>query len=264
MRFSFPKTYRANVGWALSTGATLALIANTANAPRSIVALAIFGALGFLWSAWEHGWLRRKPRSIFIVTSVLGLFSCITWFAWPPPALSQITIEIGNTLNSKKAFQTRFLLTNRNAYHIHDVTYICEAWDGKTGPGPLIADVDTTVIPDLPAGQSRSLYCEFAPISISSSVENSETPVLQIWIYYFRGKEKDNSGFRFFAKRSEDGTYTWFPAGPAEIPKPPQAALGTFVLPSKSKTSSIDKTWSATPASIAGVTRSIWWTRQKL
>jgi hypothetical protein len=83
----FPKTYRTNAGWALSIGAILALFSNLRNEPRAVISLAIIGALGFLWSAWEHEWIRWKIKSIPKVLLILGVFCSIAWFAWPPKTL---------------------------------------------------------------------------------------------------------------------------------------------------------------------------------
>ena len=80
----FPKTYRTNAGWALSIGSILALFSNLQNEPRAVVSLAILGALGFLWSAWEHEWIRWNAKSIPKVVLILVTFFAITWFAWPP------------------------------------------------------------------------------------------------------------------------------------------------------------------------------------
>jgi len=91
---AFPKTYRTNAGWALSIGAILALFSNLRNEQRAVISLAIIGALGFLWSAWEHEWIRWNRKSILKVTAILGFFFLIAWFVWPlklvpaPPAVA--------------------------------------------------------------------------------------------------------------------------------------------------------------------------------
>lgn len=79
----FPKTYRANVGWALSIGSLIALVANLKNDQRAVVALTVLGATGLLWSAWEHQWIRWRLKSIPIIVLIVGCFGSIGWFAWP-------------------------------------------------------------------------------------------------------------------------------------------------------------------------------------
>jgi hypothetical protein len=82
---AFPKTYRTNAGWALSIGTIVALFSNLRNEQRAVISLAILGALGFLWSAREHEWIRLNRKSIPRVLAILGLFFLIAWFVWPPP-----------------------------------------------------------------------------------------------------------------------------------------------------------------------------------
>jgi hypothetical protein len=84
---SFPKTYRTNAGWALSIGAILALFSNLRNEQRAVISLAVLGALGFLWSAWEHEWIRWTRKSIPRVILILGGFFLIALSVWPPPPL---------------------------------------------------------------------------------------------------------------------------------------------------------------------------------
>jgi hypothetical protein len=80
----FPKTYRTNVGWAMSVGAVLALIAGRETITRvAIIGLVIFGASGATWSAWEHKWLHGKTRWIAGVLLIWGGISLFGWFSWP-------------------------------------------------------------------------------------------------------------------------------------------------------------------------------------
>jgi hypothetical protein len=89
---AFPKTYRTNVGWALSTGAILGLFSNLRNEQRAVISLAIIGALGFLWSAWEHQWIRFNLKSIPKALVILGLFFLIALIVWPPPIRAHLRV----------------------------------------------------------------------------------------------------------------------------------------------------------------------------
>jgi hypothetical protein len=104
----FPKTYRTNAGWALSIGATLALFSNLRNEQRAVISLAVLGGAGFLWSAWEHGWVRLNRKSIPRVLAILGGFFLIAWFVWPPGASKKTDFSISDPrsiINMKRNFQ---------------------------------------------------------------------------------------------------------------------------------------------------------------
>ena len=131
---------------------------------------------------------------------------------------SDVTLDIGKSLNPKYAFETRLILTNHNSLPITRVTYTCELYDGKTGPCPVFAAVEAPVV-DLPSGQSASIYCDM--VMAEAYGERMGTPVVQIWVSY-EYKRQEKKGFRFFIKRDENGAYVWFPLGSAEELKPPK------------------------------------------
>jgi hypothetical protein len=139
--------------------------------------------------------------------------------------LKDITLAIGNSVNSNYAFETRFILTNHNSRPLTQGSYACEIQNVDT-TGFLKLDkpiqmnfAATGPIEDLPSEGSRSLYCDF---SQSEFLLGKMDPlVVQIWVSYSYNSNKRNKGFRFFAKRRGDGTFAWFEGGAAGHPKDP-------------------------------------------
>jgi len=138
-----------------------------------------------------------------------------------------ITIDIGPSLNPKYAFETRFILTNHNSLPITIASYLCEIQNVDVNkvmkiarPITMYFDVIVPTIEDLPSGQSRSLYCDFAMVELF--VAQMDPLVVHIWVSYTYNNSGEEEGFRFFAKHKfEDGTYVWFPGGAIEVLKPP-------------------------------------------
>jgi len=83
----FPKTYRTNAGWAVTIGCLIAIIAGKGALVRgAIIWIVIIGALGFTWSAIEHGWIRgsHKLLSSFILLLPWVVMAGFGWWSWPP------------------------------------------------------------------------------------------------------------------------------------------------------------------------------------
>jgi hypothetical protein len=127
----------------------------------------------------------------------------------------QLTLEIGKSLNPKSALETRFILTNRNPFSITRVSYECYVREGE---GNSDIHAMTGQAEDLPSGFSRSLSCDM--IAGNPFVDRMNAPVLNLWISYIYKKRNERTGFRFWTKRSQDGTFEWFPGGAAEESKP--------------------------------------------
>jgi len=124
-------------------------------------------------------------------------------------------LEVGNSVNPTYAFETRFILTNRGNQTLTNGSYLCqlEATDLN-----LHLDKPTNIYPatmgqieDLPAGRSRSLYCDFS-LAESLMKKPDPMPMTILVSYTYRGKE-GKTAFKFFAKRKQDGSYVWFPGG---------------------------------------------------
>ena len=79
----FPKTYRTALGWTISAGAAISLIAGQGTITHSaIIGLVIVGATGTIWAAWEHHWLGTKLGSCLISGTTLIAMSLLGWLAW--------------------------------------------------------------------------------------------------------------------------------------------------------------------------------------
>lgn len=94
----FPKTYRANAGWALSIGAFLALLSQVKGTigHEAVIGLVIVGCIGAAWSAWEHGWLRRpRHKGISALFVIWGLMLFLGFEAWSPSPEPNITASLG-------------------------------------------------------------------------------------------------------------------------------------------------------------------------
>jgi len=171
----------------------------------------------------ERGRLEPKVISLFARPLLPQGWDKYTQIAQPSSFREgrNVTLEIGSSTDPHYAFETRFVLTNHNPLSMTDASYTCEIQNidvngvlalnrpvamnfGATGP-----------IEDLPAGKSRSLYCDF--VGAGFVVERMDTPVVQIWVAYTYKSNKNNEGFRFFAKRKyDDKTFVWFPGGAAQ------------------------------------------------
>jgi hypothetical protein len=134
----------------------------------------------------------------------------------PPKAheKTEITVEIGKSLNPKSALETRFILTNRNPFPITGVSYVCDIHEGE-GNVRMVHSM-TGQAEDLPSGYSRSLSCDM--IAGNFFVDQMNAPVLNLWVSYVYKNREEKTGFRFWTKRSRDGTFEWFPGGEAENP----------------------------------------------
>jgi len=128
----------------------------------------------------------------------------------------QLASEIGKSLNPKSALETRFLLTNRNPLPITNVSYECDVHEGEGSAG--IVHSMTGQAEDLPSGYSRSLSCDM--VAGNFFVDRTNAPVLNLWVSYMYKNRKERTGFRFWTKRSQEGTFEWFPGGAGEELKP--------------------------------------------
>jgi hypothetical protein len=136
------------------------------------------------------------------------------------PAKSKVTIEDSKSLNPKKPFETRFILTNRSPMSIRDVNYA--SWAMAEGFKTLLVGLDTTMIDDLPCDASHSLYCDFSkvPTSILRQFERAEMIKLEIGVNYKYGSSDETVIFNFLAKRDAKRNYVWLPAGKDEGAQP--------------------------------------------
>ena len=127
----------------------------------------------------------------------------------------RLTLSIGNCLNHKNPFETRFTLTNESPFSLHNVTYMCGAGDAKGG-GTALVSFNASTIHELPATKSRTLYCDFSdtPDTILQSVLHADTLMLHITVSSDEHEAiREAADFEFFAKRNVDGEYVWSPAG---------------------------------------------------
>lgn len=86
----------------------------------------------------------------------------------------------------------------------------------KLAPAP---SVTMGPIGDLPAGDSHSIYCDFAANPWANDLER---PELNLWIYYqYNGKEMKR-GFKFLAIPTQDNkhNFIWLQRGEAEEIQP--------------------------------------------
>ncbi len=138
--------------------------------------------------------------------------------------IPHLKLDLGQTVNPKYAFETRFILTNPNPLTTTNGNYLCEIPHAEAA-GTLVLNQPVNLtyatgspIEDLPSGKSRSLLCNFP---IAEALMGSTDPlVVNIWISYTYENKQQREGFRFFAKHKEDGTFAWFPGGAAEEQKP--------------------------------------------
>ena len=140
-----------------------------------------------------------------------------------------LRMELGQSMNPKWAFETRFILTNPNLLSVTGATYYCIIPHVEAG-GMLSLNQPTNVtnlvfslLEDLPPGRQRSLLCNFS--ASEGLVSRVDPLIVNIWVAYLYDNKPRADGFKFFAKHKEDGTYAWFPGGAADpwpipLPKP--------------------------------------------
>jgi hypothetical protein len=91
-----------------------------------------------------------------------------------------ITVDVGPSPESNYAYETRFILTNRNSEQITNVSYLCATQKidpnsklpgliVKLAPAPRMA---LGPIADLPSGDSHSIYCDFVADLWAGSVNS--------------------------------------------------------------------------------------------
>ena len=140
--------------------------------------------------------------------------------AHPPTSegAKQLTLEIGQSTDLHYAFETRFILTNRNPQLMSKILYTCEIQNlGENHFMHLNKPVNinlaaTGPIEDLPSGKQYSLYCDFTNAGLF--IDNMDNIPVHIWIdYTYKGRQQ-RERFQFMALRKpEDKTYIWLPRG---------------------------------------------------
>jgi len=135
-----------------------------------------------------------------------------------PDSSDQITVQVGPDVDSKYAFETRFILTNHNPSEITGARYVCtiQNFDASKSMLTLNKSINMVLtasgpIEDLPSGDSRSLYCDF--VEADFMVQSIQEPIVIIDVIYKYKNVNTHRGFRFFTKRRPDGTYAWLPGG---------------------------------------------------
>jgi hypothetical protein len=140
---------------------------------------------------------------------------------------SDIIVEVGPSPEPNFAFETRFILTNRNSKEILDARYICATQKVdmnaklpglivKLAPAPRLS---TGPIGTVPSEDKHSIYCDYVADLWANDLER---PELNLWIYYKYNEKDMKRGFKFLAIPSQDGkhTFIWLPRGAAEEIQP--------------------------------------------
>jgi hypothetical protein len=238
--------------------AQLAVLSNTSTAERLIFTFILFGLVGIGITETMRGVNRSADsnRKIDVVIPKTAPPSAAKPVDQPPtdshpptnkipspptsvvktkPASEyrpNVTVDIGDSISHKWAFETRFIVHNPNPLPITNAGYFCMIPHAEAG-GMLTLNQPANLtfatgspIEDLSSGKSRSIYCDF---SASEGLVSKMDPLgVNIWITYTYDGKEFKDGFRFFAKHKDDGTYAWFPGGDAEPLNPaPSSAQPT-------------------------------------
>jgi hypothetical protein len=160
---------------------------------------------------------QRKPLEISFASTIIPIPSGQHQLTAPPKAPlegTNITIDVGPTLNREHPSETQFILTNRNPSSITDAKYICESHDDAENIGQILHAIGGG-IGDLPSGDQHSFSCD-APDSYAR-LESMKWPIYEIVILYKYKTDTKNKGFRFTARRDSAGMFVWLPQGPAKV-----------------------------------------------
>lgn len=188
---------------------------------------------------WIFPWIEGWPRWLKILVAGFSV-AVLIFFAWTPVRIAhgnwkrpltgkqestgdQISVVVGPDVDSQKVFETRFILTNNNPQALTEAGYVCTLAKNfivQNSPYNMNQPANEVFaasgpIGNLPAGDSRSMYCDFSHADShgDSLIRTVKDPkmVLEV-IYKYENVQKDRS-FLFFAKRRKDGTYVWLPGG---------------------------------------------------
>jgi hypothetical protein len=135
----------------------------------------------------------------------------------------QLDVAIGPSPEPTYAYETRFILSNRNSAKLANTFYVCETQKVNKNnkmPGLIVKLTDQPsvfqgMVGDLSPGYSFSMYCDF---TLDLWANELERPELNLWVHYQYGGRSMKRGFKFLAIPSQDGnhTFSWLQRGEAE------------------------------------------------